>query len=85
MLTGVLTENWWEPISVGQLWAQRLFTESVGCLPKKDNLAMVVKMQSLDAVSSEILAAVAAADSLDALEAVRINALGKRAYFIDDA
>ena len=35
-------------------------------------------MQSLDAVSSEILAAVAAADSLDALEAVRINALGKK-------
>lgn len=35
-------------------------------------------MQSLDAVSSEILAAVAAADSVDMLEAIRIDALGKK-------
>ena len=35
-------------------------------------------MQSLDAVSSEIIDAIGAADSLDALEAVRIDALGKK-------
>ena len=35
-------------------------------------------MKSLDAVSSEIIDAIAAADSLDALEAIRIDALGKK-------
>jgi phenylalanyl-tRNA synthetase alpha chain len=35
-------------------------------------------MQSLDAVSSEIIHAIGAADSLDALEAIRIDALGKK-------
>ena len=35
-------------------------------------------MQSLDAVSSEIIDAIGAADSLDALEAIRIDALGKK-------
>ena len=35
-------------------------------------------MESLDAVSSEIIDAIAIADSLDALEAIRINALGKK-------
>ena len=35
-------------------------------------------MQSLDAVSSEIIDAIGAADSLDALEAIRIGALGKK-------
>ena len=38
-------------------------------------------MQSLDAVSSEIIDAIGAADSLDALEAIRIDALGKKAAF----
>ena len=32
-------------------------------------------MQSLDAVSSEIIDAIGAADSLDALEAIRIDAV----------
>ena len=35
-------------------------------------------MQSLDAVSSEIIGAIGAAESLDALEAIRIGALGKK-------
>ena len=35
-------------------------------------------MQSLDAVSSEIIDAIGAADSLDVLEAIRIDALGKK-------
>ena len=35
-------------------------------------------MQSLDAVSSEFIDAIGAADSLDALEAIRIDALGKK-------
>ena len=35
-------------------------------------------MESLDAVSSEIIEAIAIADSLDALEAIRIDALGKK-------
>ena len=35
-------------------------------------------MQSLDAVSSEIIHAIGAADSPDALEAIRIDALGKK-------
>ena len=35
-------------------------------------------MQSLDAVSSEIIDAIGTADSLDALEAIRIDALGKK-------
>ncbi len=38
----------------------------------------MTKMQSLDAVCSEILAAVAAAESVDLLEAIRIDALGKK-------
>ena len=35
-------------------------------------------MESLDAVSSEIIDAIATADSLDVLEAIRIDALGKK-------
>ena len=35
-------------------------------------------MQNLDELSSEILSAVEAADTTDALEAVRIDALGKK-------
>ena len=35
-------------------------------------------MQSLDAVSSAIIDAIAVADSLDALEVIRIDALGKK-------
>ena len=35
-------------------------------------------MQNLDALSSEILSAVSAADTIEALEAVRIDALGKK-------
>ena len=35
-------------------------------------------MQNLDAVSSDILAAIAAADNLDTLDAIRIDALGKK-------
>ena len=35
-------------------------------------------MESLDAVSSEIIDAIAIADSLDVLEAIRIDALGKK-------
>ena len=35
-------------------------------------------MESLDAVSSEIIVAIAAADSLDELEAIRIGELGKK-------
>ena len=35
-------------------------------------------MQKLDAVSSDILAAIAAADDLDTLDAIRIDALGKK-------
>ena len=35
-------------------------------------------MQSLDAVSSEIIDAIGAVDSLDALEAIRIDSLGKK-------
>ena len=35
-------------------------------------------MQKLDAVSSDILAAIAAADNLDKLDAIRIEALGKK-------
>ena len=35
-------------------------------------------MQSLNAVASEIIHAIGAADSLDALEAIRIGALGKK-------
>ena len=34
-------------------------------------------MESLDAVSSEIIDAIAIADSLDVLETIRIDALGK--------
>ena len=35
-------------------------------------------MESLDSVSSEIIDAIATADSLDVLEAIRIDALGKK-------
>ena len=35
-------------------------------------------MESLDAVSSEIMDAIATADSLDVLENIRIDALGKK-------
>jgi hypothetical protein len=38
-------------------------------------------MQSLDAVSSEIIDAIGAADSLDALEAIALTRLGKKAAF----
>ena len=39
---------------------------------------MVARMQKLDAVSSDILAAIAAADNLDTLDVIRIDALGKK-------
>jgi len=41
--------------------------------------------QSLKSVSEEIVQAVDAAENLEALDAIRVNALGKRADFFADA